>query len=167
MITIYKVSDFWLGNTMMVRAAYEMTRDEWEVELIRTARRRLYGKGSYGLTLAHREEVRAAILRGCVVPEAILALYPELKEVGMKAKLKLRTAEGAIAQPEGASAPAEVVATVPVVEVSFDGVDLHAYGARWQAGESITALARELGRCSWNRLWSELAKLGYRKAAVA
>jgi hypothetical protein len=43
-------------------------------------------------------------------------------------------------------------------------VDLHALGARWRAGEKISVLAREAGM-TWNRLWSELEKLGYRPRA--
>ena len=41
---------------------------------------------------------------------------------------------------------------------------LHVYGRRWSSGESITGLAKEAGT-SWNRLWSELTALGYRKGA--
>ena len=41
------------------------------------------------------------------------------------------------------------------------GVDLHALGVRWRAGEKISVLAREAGM-TWNKLWSELEKLGYR-----
>ena len=41
---------------------------------------------------------------------------------------------------------------------------LHLYGRRWSSGESITGLAKEAGT-SWNRLWSELTKLGYKKGA--
>jgi hypothetical protein len=40
-------------------------------------------------------------------------------------------------------------------------VDLHALGARWRGGEKIGVLAREAGM-TWNKLWSELDKLGYR-----
>lgn len=40
-------------------------------------------------------------------------------------------------------------------------VDLHALGTRWRAGTKIGVLAREAGM-TWNKLWSELAKLGYR-----
>jgi hypothetical protein len=39
---------------------------------------------------------------------------------------------------------------------------LHVYGRRWARGESIAGLAKEAGM-SWNRLWSELTKLGYTK----
>jgi hypothetical protein len=41
---------------------------------------------------------------------------------------------------------------------------LYAYGRHWANEESIAALAREAGM-SWNRLWSELTKLGYTKDA--
>jgi DNA polymerase III, delta subunit len=41
---------------------------------------------------------------------------------------------------------------------------LHVYGRRWATGERITGLAKEAGT-SWNRLWSELTKLGYKKGA--
>jgi hypothetical protein len=41
---------------------------------------------------------------------------------------------------------------------------LHDYGRRWASGEGISGLAREAGM-SWNRLWSELTKLGYTKGA--
>jgi hypothetical protein len=40
-------------------------------------------------------------------------------------------------------------------------IDLHALGARWLAGEKISVLAREVGMV-WNKLWSDLAQLGYR-----
>ena len=39
---------------------------------------------------------------------------------------------------------------------------LHDYGRRWASGEGIAGLAREADM-SWNRLWSELTKLGYEK----
>ncbi len=41
---------------------------------------------------------------------------------------------------------------------------LHDLGRRWTTGESITQLAQEADT-SWNRLWSELTKLGYKKGA--
>ena len=41
---------------------------------------------------------------------------------------------------------------------------LHVYGRRWTTGESISGLAKAAGT-SWNRLWSELTKLGYTKGA--
>jgi hypothetical protein len=41
---------------------------------------------------------------------------------------------------------------------------LHAYGRRWAAGESIVRLGQQAG-LSWNRLWSELTRLGYKKGA--
>jgi hypothetical protein len=39
---------------------------------------------------------------------------------------------------------------------------LHNYGRRWASGESIAGLAKEAGM-SWNRLWSELTALGFKK----
>ncbi|MGH7169715.1 MAG: hypothetical protein ACRELG_05495 [Gemmataceae bacterium] len=61
----------------------------------------------------------------------------------MKARLKLKMQEVApeVRQPAG--------------------VDLHALGVRWRAGEKISVLAREAGM-TWNKLWSDLEKLGYR-----
>jgi hypothetical protein len=41
---------------------------------------------------------------------------------------------------------------------------LHVWGRRWASGESLTGLAKEAGY-SWNRLWSDLTKLGYKKGA--
>ena len=38
------------------------------------------------------------------------------------------------------------------------------YGRRWASGESIAGFSRQPGM-SWNRLWSELTKLGYTKGA--
>ena len=49
----------------------------------------------------------------------------------------------------------------PVVTSEPAAFDLHALGARWLAGEKISVLAREAG-VVWNKLWSDLAKLGYR-----
>jgi hypothetical protein len=43
---------------------------------------------------------------------------------------------------------------------------LHVFGQRWASGESIAGLAEEAGM-SWNRLWSELTKLGYKKGVVS
>ncbi len=40
------------------------------------------------------------------------------------------------------------------------GVDVHALGRRWEAGEKIKALAQEAGT-SWNKLHFRLMKLGY------
>ena len=40
-------------------------------------------------------------------------------------------------------------------------VDLHALGMRWRAGTKIGVLARE-ANMTWNKLWVELDKLGYR-----
>jgi hypothetical protein len=41
---------------------------------------------------------------------------------------------------------------------------LHVFGRRWTTGESIARLAKEAGT-SWNRLHSELTRLGYKKGA--
>jgi hypothetical protein len=41
---------------------------------------------------------------------------------------------------------------------------LHVFGRRWAAGEKIVGLAKEAGMV-WNRLHSELTKLGYKKGA--
>jgi hypothetical protein len=43
---------------------------------------------------------------------------------------------------------------------------LHGYGRRWAGGEGIAKLATEAGM-SWNRLWSELTKLGYKKGVMS
>ncbi len=43
---------------------------------------------------------------------------------------------------------------------------LHDFGQRWAGGEGIAGLAKEAGM-SWNRLWSELTKLGYKKGVVS
>ncbi len=48
-------------------------------------------------------------------------------------------------------------------EVAEPDEQLHVYGRRWASGESIAKLAKEAGM-SWNRLWSELTKIGYQKA---
>lgn len=145
--------------------AWALTRDEFEFELIRTGERRRYGKGPYGLTVAHHEEVRAALGRGSPVPAHVLTSYPDLEEA-MKARLKLRKKEAA-PEPEAVPepVPAPEPARKPAAAFDFSGVDLHAYGKRWHQGAGINTLAREVG-CSWNRLWSELAKLGYRKGAA-
>jgi hypothetical protein len=57
--------------------------------------------------------------------------------------------------------PAPVAVAAPVSASEPGNADLHALGARWRAGEKISALAREAG-VVWNKLWSDLAKLGYR-----
>ncbi len=49
----------------------------------------------------------------------------------------------------------------PVAELEKQ---LHVYGRRWASGEGIAGLAKEAGM-SWNRLWSELTKLGYKNGA--
>jgi hypothetical protein len=75
--------------------------------------------------------------------------------------LKLARAEaGRVRATPKLKVPAIAVA-VPLSAGEPASVDLHALGARWRAGEKITALAREAGMV-WNKLWSDLAKLGYR-----
>jgi hypothetical protein len=70
----------------------------------------------------------------------------------IKATLKLQTQTAtAVTAPISASDPVSM--------------DLHDLGARWQAGAKISALAREAG-VVWNKLWSDLAKLGYRPQSV-
>jgi hypothetical protein len=54
-----------------------------------------------------------------------------------------------------------VAVAAPVSVSEPASVDLHGLGPRWLAGEKISALAREAGMV-WNKLWSDLAKLGYR-----
>jgi hypothetical protein len=58
-------------------------------------------------------------------------------------------------------APVAVSVAAPVTVQEPATVDLHALGAGWLAGEKISMLAREAG-VVWNKLWSDLAKLGYR-----
>jgi hypothetical protein len=55
---------------------------------------------------------------------------------------------------EADSSSAETKSAAPSEE------QLHEFGQRWASGESIAKLAKEAGM-SWNRLWSELTKLGY------
>jgi hypothetical protein len=55
--------------------------------------------------------------------------------------------------------------TVPQPAVESED-QLHGYGRRWAGGEGIAKLAKEAGT-SWNRLWSELTKLGYKKGVVS
>ena len=92
-----------------------------------------------------------------------------LREVeSMRAKIKLRKIEEAqavetavttvVAEPVAEAAP-------KLAPVSLEGIDLHPYGKRWQAGEKISVLATELGSISWNWLHVQLTKLGYRKGA--
>jgi hypothetical protein len=57
--------------------------------------------------------------------------------------------------------PAPVAVAIPASVSEPAAIDLHGLGARWRAGEKISALAREAGMV-WNKLWSDLAKLGYR-----
>jgi hypothetical protein len=81
----------------------------------------------------------------------------------------------------GIAPVAPVAAIVPeptvAVAVSADAVSvasqpaafapenrLHVLGQRWASGEAITRLARE-ANCSWNRLWTDLTKLGYKQGA--
>ncbi len=66
----------------------------------------------------------------------------------MKATLKLK-------------APVAVAVTAPTLASEPTSVDMNALGARWRAGAKISTLAREAG-VVWNKLWSDLAKLGYR-----
>jgi hypothetical protein len=69
-----------------------------------------------------------------------------------------RAEEGRIKATLKLKAPVAVAVTAPVAAA----IDLDALGARWRAGEKIAALAREVNYSSWNRLHSDLAKLGYR-----
>ncbi len=76
--------------------------------------------------------------------------------------LKIARAEaGRVKATLKLKAPIAVAVAAPVTVPEPARVDLHALGARWLAGEKISALAREAGLV-WNRLWSDLAKLGYR-----
>ncbi len=77
----------------------------------------------------------------------------------MKAKLKLKPA--AKTGPTRSAPKKQPGAKLAVP--SLKGVDLHAYGRRWQKGENIAVLAKEIGSISWNRLHSELTQLGYHK----
>lgn len=81
--------------------------------------------------------------------EGCYALKIARAEAGrVKATLKLKV-------------PAVVAGAVPANVSETAAIDLHTLGARWLAGEKISALAREAGLV-WNKLWSDLAKLGYR-----
>jgi hypothetical protein len=76
--------------------------------------------------------------------------------------LKIARAEaGRVKATLKLKAPVAVAVTAPVSVAEPASVDLHALGVRWLAGEKISTLAREAGMV-WNRLWSDLAKLGYR-----
>lgn len=78
--------------------------------------------------------------------------------------LKIARAEaGRVKATLKLKAPVAVAAPVAVSEPA--SVDLHPLGARWQAGEKISTLAREAGMV-WNKLWSDLAKLGYRSQSA-
>jgi hypothetical protein len=82
--------------------------------------------------------------------EGCYALKVAQVEAGrVKATLRLST-------PEATPAPAPA----PVPQA-----DLHALGTRWQAGEGIANLAREVGYPSWNMLHGVLKALGYTKGA--
>jgi hypothetical protein len=69
----------------------------------------------------------------------------------VKATIKLRPAN---ATP----APTPTPAPAPT-----DGIDYHALGRRWVAGESIRALGREAGM-PWNVLQGKLRVAGYLRA---
>jgi hypothetical protein len=88
-----------------------------------------------------------------------------LREVeSMRAKIKLRKIEEAPAVETVVAVAEPVVEAAPkLAPVSLEGVDLHPYGKRWQAGEKISVLAAELHSCSWNWLHVQLTKLGYSK----
>ena len=76
--------------------------------------------------------------------------------------LKIARAEaGRVKATLKLKAPVAVAVAAPVMVSEPASVDLHVLGARWLAGEKISVLAREAGMV-WNKLWSDLAKLGYR-----
>jgi hypothetical protein len=76
--------------------------------------------------------------------------------------LKIARAEaGKVKATLKLKAPVPVAVAAPVTVHEPASVDLHALGARWLTGEKISALAREAGMV-WNKLWLDLAKLGYR-----
>jgi hypothetical protein len=76
--------------------------------------------------------------------------------------LKIARAEaGRVKATLKLKAPVAVAVAAPVTVSEPSSVDLHALGTRWLAGEKISAMAREAGMV-WNKLWSDLAKLGYR-----
>ena len=76
--------------------------------------------------------------------------------------LKIARAEaGRVKATLKLKAPVAVAVAAPVTVSEPAALDLHTLGARWLAGEKISALAREAG-VVWNKLWSDLAKLGYR-----
>jgi hypothetical protein len=69
------------------------------------------------------------------------------------------------AEPEPAQPAAEPLKTARPVTVTkaprqdLSHIDWPAMAARWRAGESLGKLGEEIG-CSWNRVWSELDKIG-------
>ncbi len=83
-------------------------------------------------------------------------------EATMKARLKLRRVVAGTMEVKEAPAPAAT--PVPTV-IDLSGVDLDAYGRRWQTGDGIAVLAREIGGVSWNYLHTVLTKRGYQKAS--
>jgi hypothetical protein len=60
------------------KGPHALTRDEWDKHLRQTGKRAEYGEGSYGLKIAHKEEVRHALKSGKPVPAAVLKDYPDL-----------------------------------------------------------------------------------------
>lgn len=99
------------------------------------------------LELMSQEEFESHLARK--YGEGCYALKISRVEAGrVKATLKLKA-------PIAAAVSSPAVVSEPV------SVDLDSLGARWRAGEKITALARE-GGMVWNKLWSDLAKLGDR-----
>ena len=66
-------------------------------------------------------------------------------------------------KPQTTATPNTPQPAVPQPDAESVG-RLHDYGRRWARGEGISGLAREAGM-SWNRLWSELTKLGYTKGS--
>src|SRR5712692_8365599 len=81
-------------------------------------------------------------------------------EATMKARLKLRPVVAGTMEVKEAPTPAAT--PVPAV-IDLSGVDLDAYGRRWQAGDGIAVLAREIGSVSWNYLHGVLTRRGYHK----
>ena len=103
------------------------------------------------IELMRQEEFEAHLARK--YGEGCYALKIARAEAGrVKATLKLK-------------APVAAAVTSPAVVSEPESVDLDALGDRWRAGEKISALAREAGMV-WNKLWSDLTKLGYRPQAV-
>jgi hypothetical protein len=107
-----------------------------------------FGLNSYGLKILHAENAT------------------------MKGRVKLQPALTAPAPattapvPETANPKPEERAAKPVPPVvDLSSVDLDAYGRRWQAGESIADLAREIGKVSWNYLHGVLTRKGFHKGS--